>query len=65
MALYHSGDAQGARGSLAEAKKLIDEKFRVRFGGDLEGDWDHWLAAQLLYREAEALLASKKEGPKK
>jgi tetratricopeptide (TPR) repeat protein len=60
MALYHSGDVQGARGSLAEAKKLIDEKFRVRFGGDLEGDWDHWLAAQLLYCEAEALLAGKK-----
>ncbi len=64
MALYRTGDAHGARRSLAEAKKLIDEKFRVRFGADLEEDWDHWLAAQLLYREAEALLVSKKEEPK-
>ncbi len=29
-----------------------------RLGGDLEGDWQNWLAAQLLYREAESLLST-------
>ena len=38
------------RRSLAEAKKLIDEKFLVLYGGDLGDGWHDWLAAQLLYR---------------
>ena len=47
------------RGSLAQAKKLIDEKFLVHLGGEMNELWHDWLAAQLLYREAETLLESK------
>jgi WD40 repeat protein/tetratricopeptide (TPR) repeat protein len=66
MALHRSGDAEGARRSLAEAKKLIDEKFLVLNGGGLGDGWHDWLAAQLLCREAETLLGNKKEEePKK
>jgi hypothetical protein len=65
LALHRSGDAEGARRSLAEAKKLIDEKFLVLYGGGLGEAWHDWLAAQLLYREAEALLENKQEQPKK
>jgi tetratricopeptide (TPR) repeat protein len=65
MALHHSGHADGARRSLAEARKLIKEKLLVLYGGDLGESWHDWLAAQLLYREAEALLGSKNEEPKK
>ena len=48
---------------MAQAKKLIDDNFLVLYGGGLGGH--DWLAAQLLYREAESLLQSEKNGPKK
>ena len=64
MALHRSGDAEGARRSLTEAKKLIDERLGVLHGGDSGEGWYDWLAAQLLYREAEGLLGGKKEEPK-
>ena len=65
MALERSGDAAGARGLLAEAKKLIDEKLVVLSGGELGEWWHDRLAAQLLYREAKSLLERDKNGPKK
>ncbi len=65
MALHRSGDAGGARSLLAELPKLIDKKLLVQSGSDLGEGWHDWLVAQLLYREAEALLASKKDAPKK
>ena len=64
MALHRTGDTS-ARRSLAEVKKLIDEKFLARIGADMNVDWQNWLVAQLLYREAEALLEKKKDEPKK
>jgi WD40 repeat protein/tetratricopeptide (TPR) repeat protein len=64
LALYSTGDAAGARRSLGETKKLIDEKFLALLGGEL-GYWHDWLAAELLYREAEALLETKTPEPKK
>ena len=65
LSLYRAGDTEGARRSLAEAKKLIDEKFLVHLGGELNELWHDWLAAQILYREAETLLASKTQDPMK
>ena len=65
MALHRSGDAEGARRSLTEAKKLIDEKLLLLEAGDWGEWWYEWLVAQLLYREAEGLIAGKKaEQPK-
>jgi len=65
MALHRSGDAEGARRSLTEAKKLIDEKLLLLEAGDWGEWWYDWLVAQLLYREAEGLIAGKKaEQPK-
>jgi len=55
MALHRSGDAEGARRSLAEAKKLIDERFLALPGGVVGDGWHNWLAAQLLSREAGAM----------
>jgi WD40 repeat protein/tetratricopeptide (TPR) repeat protein/energy-coupling factor transporter ATP-binding protein EcfA2 len=64
MALHRSGDAWGARRSLAEGKKLTDGKVLV-FHGSVGDEWHDWLAAQFLYREAEGLIAGKKsEQPK-
>ncbi len=61
MALHRSGDAEGARRSLAEATRLIDEKFLEFLGGDLgDGVWHDWLAAQVLHHEAQGLIARKK-----
>jgi len=65
LALHRSGDAPGARSSLAEAQQMIDEKFLLFVGGELEGSWDNWLAAHLLYREAQALLETKPAKPRK
>lgn len=46
LALYRTRDADGARRTLAEAKKLIDETFLVQLGGELQGYWHDWPAAQ-------------------
>jgi hypothetical protein len=59
MALHRSGDTEGARCLLAELPKLTDEKVLVLNGGDVGNSWHDWLVAQLLYREAEALLGVK------
>ena len=56
MALSRAGDAPGARGALADSKKLIDQGLLPRLGRDLEGEWHNWLLAQVLYREADSLL---------
>ena len=53
LALRRSGDADGARRSLADAQKLIDEYFLALGGGDSGELWHDWLAARLLCREAE------------
>jgi len=65
MALHRSGDGSGASRSLAEAKKRIDEKLSVLDGDDLGTWWHDRLAAQVLYRDAEAVLAGNKEPPSK
>ena len=56
MALYRSGDEGAAHASLTEAKALND----LRVPGVDSYEWHDTLAAHILYREAEALLAAKK-----
>jgi tetratricopeptide (TPR) repeat protein len=56
MALYRSGDAWGARRSLSDAKKRIADRRLARHGGDVVGH--DWLAAHLLFREAETMAES-------
>jgi tetratricopeptide (TPR) repeat protein len=56
MALHRSGDEAGAKRALAEAKPLLDHHVP---GIDFAW-WHDWLAAHMLYREAEALIAAKK-----
>ena len=63
MALGRSGDAAGARGSLAEAKKLIDGRLLVLSDDAFDDSWINWLVAQSFYAEAKSLLAGKK-GPR-
>ncbi len=65
MARGRSGNPTGARGLLAEAMKLIDEKLLPQNGADFGEWWHDRLAALILYREAETLLQSEKNGPKK
>jgi hypothetical protein len=65
MALHRSGDATDARHSLAEARKVIDEKLSVLDGDHLGKGWYDRLTAQFLYREALALFESDKNAPKK
>jgi tetratricopeptide (TPR) repeat protein len=54
MALQRSGDEGGAQRTLTEAKALLDLHVP---GIDSDRWWHDWLAANLLYREAVALLA--------
>ncbi len=56
MALHGKGDLQEARRSVEEAKAVLD-----RHVPGLDSDWWHdWLAAQILFQEAEALIAGRK-----
>jgi hypothetical protein len=65
MCLYRSGDEAGARRALAEAKSNVE----VHVPG-IDGGWQYewqydWLTADMLYREAEGLIAGKEvEQPK-
>ncbi len=62
MALHRSGDEAGAKRALAEARSNVD----VNVPGIDGGGWSHdWLAAHILYREAERLIAGKKAEPPK
>ncbi len=57
MAQKRLGDDAGAWQSLSEARRLIEDGFSIL---DRDGWWQDWLTAQVLCREAEALI----EGPK-
>jgi tetratricopeptide (TPR) repeat protein/serine/threonine protein kinase len=57
MALHRSGDEAGAKSTLAEARSHLDLHVP---GIDGAGNWHDWLAAHLLYREAEGLIAGNK-----
>lgn len=57
MALHHSGDPDGGKRTLAEAKSLLDVHIPEIDGS---GWWHDWLAGHLLYREATALIDGKK-----
>jgi tetratricopeptide (TPR) repeat protein len=56
MALHQTGDQAAARRTLTEAQSRLD--FFVP--GIDTTEWHDWLAAHLLYREAEGLIAGKK-----
>jgi tetratricopeptide (TPR) repeat protein len=56
MALHRSDDATGARRILVEAKAALDG----HVPGIDTAAWHDWLAAHILFREAEGLIASKK-----
>ena len=61
MALHRSGDVAGAKRAMAEAKSNLE----VQLPG-IGGGWTHdWLSANILYREAEGLIARKKSEPPK
>jgi hypothetical protein len=62
MALYRSADEAGARRTLAEAKSNIGVQVP---GIDHGGASYDWLNADMLYREAEGLIAGKKAEPRK
>jgi tetratricopeptide (TPR) repeat protein len=57
MACHRSGDEVGAKRALAEAKAYIEVNVP---GIDAAGWTNDWLAAHILYREAEGLIAGKK-----
>jgi hypothetical protein len=60
MALLGKGDTKEARRTLEKARPLIE-----RYVPGLDRDyWHDWLAARLLFREAEGLIARKKAEPK-
>ena len=63
MALHRSGDPSGAHRSLVEANNLIEKGPLFQGGGHFGDSWSDWLVAQVLYREARALLESHQVGP--
>lgn len=56
MALQRAGDATGAKRALTDARSHLD----LHVPGMDFAWWHDWLAAQILYREAEALIARSK-----
>ena len=54
MALHRSGDEAGAKRALSEAKSILDVNVPGIDGGV---SWSDWLAAHILYGEAEGLLS--------
>jgi tetratricopeptide (TPR) repeat protein len=61
MAQHRLGKAQDASAALAIARGIVAEKLpNVEKGGTFGDDWHDWLHAQVLSREAEALLAEPK-----
>jgi tetratricopeptide (TPR) repeat protein len=68
MAHHQLGDAQAARGELAQAAKLLDEHLPDpdRFLTQGDAGYDHdWLIAWLLYREAKTLIGDNNTEPQK
>lgn len=59
MAHYRLGRSEPARSSLSEAERLMREKFPKLSSGDLGENWNDWLIAQILFREAKELLEGK------
>jgi WD40 repeat protein/tetratricopeptide (TPR) repeat protein len=62
MAFYAKGDAGEARRTLDQAKSVLKDHVPGIDGG---AGWPDRLAAHILYREAEALIRTKKVGPGK
>jgi serine/threonine-protein kinase len=55
MAEYRSGHREQARASLAKGSE-IEERLPRLESGDLGDDWNNWIIAQALSREAKALI---------
>ena len=60
MAQHRLGNLEEARTSFSNAKRIILAKMpKIEKGETFNDDWHDWLHAQILYREAEALLKQK------
>jgi tetratricopeptide (TPR) repeat protein len=62
MALHRQGQAEEARQSLAEARRIMEADLPQIADGDLGGAWHDWLMCQIIRREAEELIEQKDEG---
>jgi tetratricopeptide (TPR) repeat protein len=63
MAHYRLDEAEEARKALGEAQTILANKMPQPAKGKLfSRDWADWLHAQILCREAEALLGTEKKG---
>jgi hypothetical protein len=62
MALHRQGDADEATRTLDQANAVLKQHMP---GLDAGIWWVDWLAAHILYREAEALICAKKVEPRK
>ena len=60
MSCYKSGQAEEARGELAQGRALIEGKFKAGLdhGNGADGFWFDWIFARLLLREADGLLGA-------
>ncbi len=58
MAACRQRNLEEARHELAQGKNLIQSTFKGNLAGSVQGFWFDWVFAQVLSREADALLAS-------